>query len=72
MPYKDKEKQRAVQALFMKMEYLIFERFGNRYDFIRSVKGERTQVAKGRYYVVEAHKLFVPPRIGGREGENEL
>jgi len=49
----------------VKMEYLIFERFGNRYDFIRSVKGERPHVAKGRYHVVESHRLFVPPRIGG-------
>ncbi len=53
----------------MRKEYLVFERFGNRYEFLYSTYSPLEQlrmlVNSGRYHVVESHELFVPPRIGG-------
>lgn len=51
------------------VEYLVFEKFGNRYEFryrtYSPLEKFRPLVLSGQYFVVEAHKLFVPPRIGG-------
>ena len=51
----------------MRKEYLVFERFGNRYEF-RYVAQCQADIIEAvthpkRYHVVESHKLFVPPRI---------
>jgi len=56
------------------IEYLVFEKFRNRYEFRYRfhasdclLERESLTVKSGQYFVIEAHKLFVPPRIGGEK-----
>ena len=56
-----------------KSEYLVFERFGNRYDFLCKLRSQLQLIQfvcnPAKYYIIESHRLFIPPRI--KEGKSD-